>query len=90
MDERVVAQIPRLAQRIFALEQFRTADGEHHVLEQPVCVQARIVALAETDADIDILAGEIDQSLRHLDPDIGLRMLQQETIEPRHQPFGRE
>ena len=88
MDEIVMQQVARLADRVAAGEKFRAADRKHHLLEQAVDAEAGIIAGAEADGDIDIVAVEIENRLRHIDPDIRAWHRCQKAIEARHQPFG--
>src|SRR5262245_64734472 len=60
MDEIVLEKIAGLAQRLLAAQESRAADGKDRVLEQARDVEARIVAGAEADRHIDLLALEID------------------------------
>ena len=68
----------------------RAADRKDDLVEQPVDPQARILALAEAHADIDLLMGQIDQPVGNVDAHIGIGMALEKAVQARHQPFGGE
>ena len=80
-------QVLRASQRLVAVEQRRAADRKHFLGHQPVGAQARPLAAAIADRDIDIVALEIDQAGRGGDPHVDAGMGFLERGKPRQQPF---
>ena len=68
----------------------RAGDGEHFVGHQRFGVEVDVVAQAETDADVDPLAGEIELDRCRQEVDLDAGRLGNETVDPRRQPARSE
>jgi hypothetical protein len=88
VNQVVVEEIARLAQRLLSAQERRAANREDRVGEEAGDMEAGIVSRAEADCDIDLLALEINRSDANLDPHVGIGHKAQEAIETGHQPFG--
>ena len=86
MQQRVMPQVARLAQRLLAFEQARTADRKHFLAEQLVGAESGEDAIAVADRHVDAVAREVGDGVRRLEQDVDVRMPLPESIEPRHQP----
>src|SRR5205807_8883914 len=88
MDEIVLEEVAGRLERLLALEQPRAAYWKDRLVEQPVDLEPGIIAIAEPDRDINLIAGEVERQLRYFHAHIGVRHDLKEAVEPRHQPFG--
>lgn len=85
-----MAQRARLAQGMVTPKQARAADRKDGLGEQAIDPQAGVDAGAEANADIHLLALEVDQPLADVDAHVEVGMLPAEAVEPRHQPLDGE
>jgi hypothetical protein len=87
VDQSVVAQVADGAQGVRALEQFRTADRKDLFIHQWDNFEPRPVPAAKAHRYVNILAGEIDESHRSVQPDIDIGMLRGEALQARDKPL---
>ena len=90
VNERVMAQIGRRAQRRPVLQQARAARREHLVLQQPLDLEPGIIPGAVADRDVEIALNQIDDLVGRGNPHIDLDMGLLEPVQAHHQPFGGE
>ena len=90
MEQRVPRQILRRPERAAVLQQRGAADRKQLFADQALHGEARILARAITDGEIDSAAIQLDQRHGGIDMDIDLRMKPLEIAKARQQPFGGE
>jgi len=90
VQERAALQVRRRLQCRSTAKIFRAANGKELFGAEPGRVQARPLAVAVSDRQIDVLAGEIDMLKRSTDAQIDLGMIFDEAPEAVHEPFGGE
>ena len=83
-------QVLGLLERRLVLKQGRAADRHHLLVQQELRAQVRIAAPAVADADVDLVAVEIDQPDRGGDPGVDVGLGLAKTLDPGHQPLGGE
>jgi len=71
MDEIVVEQVARLADRVATGKKLGAADRKNHFLKKTIDAESGVISGSEADGDIDIVAVEIENRLRDVDPDVG-------------------
>ncbi len=90
VQQHVVLEVGRRAQRMLALHQRRAADREHLDRQAQLGVQARVDAAAVAHRHVEVLAREVDHVLggRYLEVDVGVGL--HEAAHARDQPLDRE
>ena len=71
-------------------QQLWTANREQLLRAQAHGLEARPVAVAVTDGEIDVLAREVDVMQRRRNPQVDLGVRLGEAAEPVHEPLGGE
>ena len=90
VQQGLMLQVGRRAQRLRAPQQIRAADREPVLGQELGGLDPGPAAGAVADADIDVIAAEIDQLVVGVDPHFDVGMALAEAAQPRHQPLGRE
>ena len=86
----VMGQILRPAERRVAVQQGGAADRKQVFVHQLDHLEARPIAVAHADCEVDVVAGEVDQAVVGADADVDIRVAGAELGEPAEQPLGRE
>ncbi len=90
MDERKAGEIVRLGDAALGGEEGGRADREERLAEEELGGDVRPLPGAIADADIDPVAGEVDQSRRGVEPHLDYRMRRLEGGQARDEPDHRE
>ena len=66
VQQHLVLQIPRIAERMRSLPERRTAHRKDVLRHEPVGTQARVLAAAVAYSHVHVAAGEVRELRRHL------------------------
>ena len=90
VQQDVVAQVLGVVQRMGTLQQVRAAHDENLLVHYQHGIHARIDTAAQTDRDVDAVAGEIAEGVAGVEPHIEFRVPGAEAAKAGYQPACRK